>query len=97
MVNAIAHIHIEATWLTKERFVLRTPAPVAMAGGVVLGISLGFHHHAPQQLATLLAFHQPAANQVGGNQLGRAAEERERQSGEIVGDGLGGYGSGFRI
>jgi len=38
-----------------------------------------------------LAFHQQAADEVGGYQLGRAGEEG---LGEVVGEG-GGYGSGF--
>jgi hypothetical protein len=51
VVNAIAHIDVKTSWLTKERFVLRAPAPIAVAGGVVLGIRLRFHHHAPEQVA----------------------------------------------
>ena len=46
-----------------------------MAGGVVLEIRLGFHHHAPKQAAVPLAFHQQASDEVGGDQLGRAGEE----------------------
>jgi len=46
-----------------------------VAGGVVLGIRLGFHNHAPEKAAVLLAFHQQATNQIGGDQLGRAGEE----------------------
>ena len=66
-----------------------------MAGGVVLGIRLGFHHHAPEQAAVLLAFHQQATNQVGGDLLGRAGEKALGGGWEILGDGLGGgYGSG---
>ena len=56
-----------------------------------MGIRLGFHQHTPKQAAVLLAFHQEAANQVGGDQLGRAGEEG-------LGEGLrkrGGYGSGL--
>jgi len=48
-------------------------------------------NNAPQKLATFLAFHQQAANQLRGDQLGGSAEEG-------VGEGLGGrggYGSGF--
>ena len=67
MVNAITHIHIETTRLTKERFVAGGAAAVAVTGGVVLRIRLGFHNHAPEQLATLLAFHQQATDEVGGN------------------------------
>jgi len=63
-----------------------------VTGGVVLGIRLRFHHHAPEQCAILLAFHQQAADQLGGDDLGRAGEEGLRECWE----GLGGYGSGFR-
>jgi len=66
-------------------------AAVAVAGGLFVGIRLGFHHHAPQQLPSGLAFHQQAADQVGGDQLGRAGEEGW---GEVLG-GRGGYVSGF--
>ena len=91
MVNAIAHLDVKTPWLTKECFVAGGAAAVAVAGGVVLGIRLGFHHHAPKQAAVLLAFHQQATNQVGGDQLGRAAEEGVREG---LGKG-GGYGSGL--
>ena len=74
-MNAIAHIHIETPWLTKERFVARGAAAAAVAGGVVLGIRLRFHHHTPEQAAICLAFHQPATDEVGGDQLGGAGEE----------------------
>jgi len=62
-----------------------------VAGRVVLGIRLRFHHHAPQQLAIRLAFHQQAADQLRRNLLGGVGEEG-------LGEGLGGrgsYGSGF--
>ena len=62
-----------------------------MAGGVVLGIRLGFHHHTPKQAAVLLAFHQQAADEVGGDQFGGATEECVREG---LGKG-GGYGSGL--
>ena len=62
-----------------------------MAGRVVLRIRLRFHNHAPQQLPSGLALHQQAADEVGGNQLGGAAEEGV---GEVLG-GRGGYGGGF--
>ena len=52
-----------------------------------------FHNHAPQQLASGLAFHQQAADQLGGNLLGGAGEEG---LGEVLG-GRGGYGSGFGV
>ena len=38
--------------------------------------------------------HQPAANQLRGNDLRLTAEEGVGQGWEILGDGLGGYGSG---
>ena len=90
MVNAIAHIHVKPPRLTKERFVAGGAAAIAMAGGVVLGIRLRFHNHAPQQLASGLAFHQQAADELGGNLLGGAGEEG---LGEVL-RGRGGYGSG---
>ena len=62
-----------------------------MAGRVVLGIRLRFHNHAPEQLTRGLAFHQQAADQLGGNLLGGAAEEG---LGEVLG-GRGGYGGGL--
>jgi len=66
-------------------------AAVAVAGGLLLGIRLRFHKYAPEQLATFLAFHQQAADELGGDQLGGAGEEGW---GEMLG-GRGGYGSGF--
>ena len=60
-----------------------------MAGGVVLGIRLGFHNHAPEQAAIGLAFHQTAAHQIGSDQLGRAGEKALGERWEIV----GGFGS----
>ncbi len=44
-----------------------------------------------------MAFHQPAANQLRGNDLRWTAQEGVGQGGESLGDGLGGYGSGFFI
>ncbi len=67
-----------------------------MASGVVLGIRLGFHHHAPQQLARRLPFHQQAADKVGGDHLGGAAEEGLGKGWEVL-DGRGGYGGGFWV
>ena len=62
-----------------------------MAGGLALAIRLRFHNHAPQQLAIRLALHQQAADELGGNQLGGAAEEGVE---EVLGK-RGGYGCGF--
>ncbi len=91
MVNAIAHIHIETPWLTKERFVAGAAAAIAVAGGLLLGIRLRFHNRAPQQLAIRLALHQQAADEVGSDLLGGAAEEGLREGWEVV----DGYGSGM--
>jgi len=88
VVNAIAHIHIETPRLPKQRFVAGGAAAVAVAGGLLLGIRLGFHHHAPQQLPSGLALHQQAADQLGGNLLGGAGEEGR---GEVLGERPG-YG-----
>jgi len=62
-----------------------------VAGGLLLGIRLRFHHHAPQQLAIGLAFHQQAADELGGNNLSGAGEKGWR---EVLGR-RGGYGSGL--
>ena len=59
-----------------------------MTGGIVLGISLCFNDHAPEQAAVVLALHQVAADQFRGNDLCRSAEERERQSLEMLGKHL---------
>ena len=65
-----------------------------MTSGIVLGIRLRFHNHPPQQGAVVLAFHQQAANQVGGDQLGRAGEKALGEGCEVLGDGERGYGVG---
>ena len=67
-----------------------------MTSGIVLGISLRFHHHTPKQAVIHLAFHQPAANQLRGNDLRWTAEEGVGKCCEILGDGLGGYASGLK-
>ena len=93
MVHAITHIHIKPPRLPKQGFVARGAAAIAVAGGVVLRIRFRFHNHAPQQPAIRLAFHQQAADELGGNLLGGAGEEGV---GEVL-RGRGGYGSGFRL
>ena len=75
MVNAVADIHIKPPWLSKERLVAGGAAAIAVAGRLILGIRLRFNNHAPQQTSIRLAFHQPAAHQIGGNNLRWAAEE----------------------
>ena len=60
-----------------------------MTSGIVLGIRLGFNDHAPEQAAVVLAFYQPAADEIGGNDFSGAAEEGLPQSWEILGNGLG--------
>ena len=49
---------------------------MTVAGGLLLGIRLRFHNHAPKQLTIGLAFHQQATDQLGGDLLGWAREER---------------------
>ena len=68
-------MHIETTRLPKQGFVAGGAAAVAVAGGLLLGIRLRFHQHAPEQLALGLALHQQAGDQLGGDQLGGAGEE----------------------
>jgi hypothetical protein len=65
-----------------------------MAGRLALVIRLRFHNRAPQQLTRGLAFHQQAANQLGSDDLSRAAEEGLGEDWEVLG-GRGGYGSGL--
>jgi len=62
-----------------------------VAGGLLLGIRLRFHNHAPQQLAIRLPFHQQATDKVGGDELGGAGEEGWRE----VMCKRGGYASGY--
>jgi len=50
-------------------------AAAAVAGRVVLRIRLRFHDHTPQQLAIGLPFHQLAADELGGNDLGGVVDE----------------------
>ena len=76
-------------WLTKERFVAWGAAAEAVAGGVVLGIRLGFNHHAPKQAGVPLAFHQQATDEVGGDLLGRAGEEGLGEGWKFLGDRRG--------
>jgi len=90
-MSAIAHIDVKVTRLTKQNFVAGGAAAVAAADGLLLGIRLRFHHHAPQQLPIGLAFHQQAADEFGGDLLGGAGEER---LGEVLG-GRGGYRGGL--
>jgi len=66
-MNAIAHIDVKATRLTKQRFVAGGAAAIPVAGGLFLGIRLRFHNHTPEQLAIRLALHQQAADELGGD------------------------------
>ena len=91
VVDAIADIHIKPPRRTKQRFVLRCPPPVTVTSGVVLGIRLCFHNHAPEQVAVVLAFHQPATDEVGTHDLCWAGEERFGESREILNDGRDSY------
>jgi hypothetical protein len=72
-MDATAHIHIKTPWLTEQGFVLRCTAMVTVTSGVILGISVRFHHHAHYKLPCL-AFHQQATDELGGNHLSRASE-----------------------
>jgi len=92
-VDAEAQIDIKTSRLTKQGFVAGGAAAVAVTGGLSLGIRLHFHDHTPQQLPSGLAFHQQAADELGGNLLGRAGEEG---LGEVLGRRCG-YGSGSRL
>ena len=87
VVYPITQIHVKPPRLTKQGFVAGGAAAVAVTGGLVLGIRLRFHNHAPQQLASGLALHQQAADEFGGDDLGGAGEEG---LGEV-----GGYGGGL--
>ncbi len=77
VVDAIADIDVKPPRLTRERFVTGGAAAVAVTGGVVLGIRLGFHHHTPEQAAVVLAFQQQAADEFWGNDLYWAGKGRE--------------------
>jgi len=46
-----------------------------VAGGLLMGIRLRFHNHAPQQLAIRLPFHQQATDELGGDDLSGAGDE----------------------
>ena len=48
---------------------------VTVTSGIVLGIGLGFNDHAPEQAAVFLAFHQPAAHQIGAHDLSRTGKK----------------------
>ena len=82
-MDAIAHIDIKPTRLSKQGFIDRGAAPMPVAGGYcfaeafgyALAIRLRFHNHTPQQLCTCLAFHQQAANQFRCHLFCGAAEE----------------------
>jgi hypothetical protein len=94
VVNAIAHIHIKPPWLTKQGFVAGGAAAMPVAGGLLLRIRLRFHKYAPQQPYIRLLPHQQTADELGGDDLGRAGEEGLGESWEVLG-GRGGYGSGL--
>ena len=50
-----------------------------MTGGIVLGIRLRFHNHAPEQASISLAFHKPAAHQFRSDDFSWTAEEGVRK------------------
>jgi len=94
VVNAITHIDIKPPRLAKQGFVAGAAAAIAVAGGLALAIRLRFHNHAPEQRASWLAFHQQAADELGGELFCGAGEESSWQGWEVL-DGRGGYGSGL--
>ena len=96
MVNAMAHLHIETPWLTKQRFFAGAAAAMPVASGLALAIRLRFHDHARQQLAIGLPFHQQVADADGGDLLSRAGEYWLGEGWVVLG-GRGGYGSGFWV
>jgi len=55
-----------------------------VAGRLLLGIRLRFHHHAPQERSLELAFHQQAADELRCNLLGWAGEEGLGECWEVV-------------
>jgi hypothetical protein len=56
-----------------------------MASGLALAVGLRLHNHAPEQVANGLALHQQAADQLGGNPLGRAGEEAAGEGRQVGG------------
>lgn len=60
----------------------------------ILGTSLRFQNHAPQQRVKGLKFHEQAADELGSSDLSEAGKEGLRESWEVAG-GRGGYGSGY--
>ena len=64
-----------------------------MTSGIVLELRLRFHHHTPNQAAIVMPLHQPAVNQLRGNDLGWAAEEGVGQGWEMLGVREVGYKS----
>ena len=94
MVYAIAHIHIKQPRLTKQGFVAGGAAAMPVAGGLALAIRLRFHNHPPKQLATCLALHQQAADQLRRHFFCGAAEKGLGERRKVF-DGRGGYGSGY--
>jgi hypothetical protein len=65
-----------------------------VAGGLLLRIRLRFHNHAPKQPSIRLLPHQQTADELGGDDFGRAGEEALGEGWEVLG-GCGGYGSGL--
>ncbi len=67
---------------------------MTMTGGLALAIRLRFYNHAPQQLTTLLALDQQAADEVGGDDFGGVSEGGVGEGWEVLG-GRGGYWGGL--
>ena len=90
-MDAIGEIDVPMARRAKQGGIALGAAAEAMASRLRLGISLGFHHHAPQQAAACLAFHQAAADEFRAHHLRGTAEEGSGKSREFVGDELGNY------
>jgi hypothetical protein len=95
VVNAIAHVDVKAPRLTKQGFVARGAAAMPVAGGLLLGIRLRFHHQNPQQLSIHLSPHQQAADELGCNLLGGAGEEGLGEVVVAMGVARVGIGGGY--
>jgi len=95
-MNAIAHIHVKESRLTKQRFVAGGAAAVAVAGGFLLRIRLRFHNHAPQQLPNGWRFtsRQPMSSGAT-NSAGRAKKDGVKAGRVLVAMGVAwGMGEG---
>ena len=75
MVDSGADIDIKAPRFAEQGVVLRRKAALTVADAIVLLIGRGFNDHAPEQAAVVLAFHQPAAHQIGAHDLSQTGKK----------------------